>query len=447
MPRWTCQKRSGSSCAASSLSGVRISASPSAREDARVLVVGLEVADVVDRDQPHLRADRRADPGEPSARRARRPPAPAARASRARARARAAGAPAASLAFSACDGVVEALVGHRLQEVVDGVALEGLDRVLVERGDEHDVHAAPRRARHLDARSGPASGCRGTRCRALPRRSAPAPRARSPRCRRSRGRATATCKPLDQALREPRLVVGDDRGRPAPCSAEPPAGSETATRTPRGAFSAIVMRAAPPYSAASRARRFARPRPVEPPIGAVAAPKPTPVSATSSERAPALVARDDRQRAAVDLRLDPVLDRVLDQRLQDRRRQLARARVRRARRSSSAAAVPCASRGRRGRRACSSSLLAERRVARRPRLPPQRAAARSAARACARAVAGSRVDEAHDVRERVVEEVRLDLRLAAPSARQRRLALGGRDARALGLERGLRLRGAARAPT
>src|SRR5262245_40320344 len=52
----------------------------------------------------------------------------------------------------------EAVRGHRLQQVVDRVHLEGLERVLVEGGDEDDrllppdqlEHLEPRELRHLD---------------------------------------------------------------------------------------------------------------------------------------------------------------------------------------------------------------------------------------------------------------------------------------------------------
>ena len=64
----------------------------------------------------------------------------------------------------------------RLQHVVDRAFVERRDRVFVVGGDEHDVAAAGQRARDVDARRAPASGCRGTRRRAGARRSAPAPR-------------------------------------------------------------------------------------------------------------------------------------------------------------------------------------------------------------------------------------------------------------------------------
>jgi hypothetical protein len=47
--RWTCAKRSGSSCAASTVIGVRIRCSPG-RLDAGVLVVGAEEEHVLDVD-------------------------------------------------------------------------------------------------------------------------------------------------------------------------------------------------------------------------------------------------------------------------------------------------------------------------------------------------------------------------------------------------------------
>ena len=63
---------------------------------------------------------------------------------------------------------------HRLQQVVDGVDLERLDRVLVEGRDEHDRRrscpAPASRRGHLEARSGPASARRERPCRARSRR-------------------------------------------------------------------------------------------------------------------------------------------------------------------------------------------------------------------------------------------------------------------------------------
>jgi hypothetical protein len=51
-------------------------------------------------------------------------------------------------------GTVEPLVGNGLEQVIHGVGVEGLDRVLVERGDEHDPWPQRRAlpaARHLEA--------------------------------------------------------------------------------------------------------------------------------------------------------------------------------------------------------------------------------------------------------------------------------------------------------
>ena len=41
-------------------------------------------------------------------------------------------------ADDAAHGLVEPLVAHRLEDVVDDVELEGVDRVLLVRGDEDD---------------------------------------------------------------------------------------------------------------------------------------------------------------------------------------------------------------------------------------------------------------------------------------------------------------------
>ena len=132
-------------------------------DDLRVLVLGLEVERLVDGDQLHRRAERRADPLERCRRASSR-----ARASRA-APARSSGG-AASRALSARDDLGDALRRRRLQHVVDRAFVERRDRVLVVGGDEDDVAGAGELARDLEARLAPASGCRGTRRRARARR-------------------------------------------------------------------------------------------------------------------------------------------------------------------------------------------------------------------------------------------------------------------------------------
>ena len=104
----------------------------------------------------------------------------------------------------------EPLVAHRLQKVVDGGALERLDRVLVERGHEHDAHVAVRAARHVE--SGQArhadveerdvrrlGGEQRLRLRAVVRDP------RDDELGPQRGEA------VPEVVRETRLVVGDDR--------------------------------------------------------------------------------------------------------------------------------------------------------------------------------------------------------------------------------------------
>src|SRR5688500_14089889 len=110
-------------------------------EHARVLAVGAEVADVVDRDDAHRLALRRVDPAQESlARRAQ----------------------VAQHAFDAGRGGPDALLEprhrggearrrHGLQHVVGRAVLERRDGVLVVRGDEHDMAASARLARDLEA--------------------------------------------------------------------------------------------------------------------------------------------------------------------------------------------------------------------------------------------------------------------------------------------------------
>ena len=109
------------------------------------------------------------------------------------------------------DRDLEARLIDRLQQVVDRVDLERLDRVLIVRGDEDDVRrgagrrpaAAPPRSR-----SGPASARRGTRRRAAAARSSSAPRRRCrpgrSRRRRRSGRADSRARRAPAARRRPR---------------------------------------------------------------------------------------------------------------------------------------------------------------------------------------------------------------------------------------------------
>ena len=107
----------------------------------------------------------------------------------------------------------EALARDRLQQVVDGAALERLDRVLVVGGDEHDLRARaalPRPRPRPRVRSAPACGCRGTRRRACARRSPRAPRRRPRRPRRPQRRAMPARSSCQQRVAKQLLVFGDD---------------------------------------------------------------------------------------------------------------------------------------------------------------------------------------------------------------------------------------------
>ena len=88
----------------------------------------------------------------------------------------------------------------------------------------------------------------------------------------------------------------------------------------------VVNRPRAPNNAARRSRTLASPTP-SPAVSAFAAPdaaRPRPVSVTVTTTAIAVAARADRDRAAVDRRLDAVLDRVLDERDQQVRRERVR---------------------------------------------------------------------------------------------------------------------------
>ena len=114
------------------------------RDDQRVLVVGLEVADLLDGDEPQVVALRRRDPAQVLLRALRRlRPATFSRPSRL------AGAPR-DLLLEPRDRRREARRGERLHHVVDRALLESRDRVLVVGGDEGDVALAARLLRDFE---------------------------------------------------------------------------------------------------------------------------------------------------------------------------------------------------------------------------------------------------------------------------------------------------------
>ena len=146
VPRCTCQNCCGSSCGSSSRSDSADQVLALGGDHAHVLVGGLEVQHLVDRHQVHQVARRW--PGSPRSRGRRRP-----RRAGARRAARAAGpasAPArrrhplarrcgavGQRALQPLDAGRQPRAVHRLEQVVDRLRVEGLQRVLVVGGDEH----------------------------------------------------------------------------------------------------------------------------------------------------------------------------------------------------------------------------------------------------------------------------------------------------------------------
>src|SRR6185437_7927362 len=262
------------------------------REYARVLVVRLEIADVLDRYQPHLLPHRRTDPCEPlrcsAGYKDRHKPRERFEDGAQVGRGGAIG----HALLQALDRLREARVRHRLQQVIDGRALERVDGVLVERGHEHDMelpvgslcHFESRETGHPDIEKrdvGILGGDERLRLGSVCRD--PGDHELRPQSR----------KPVTQILRETRLVVGDDRRCSAhavhdtaanarwPCLSGPgsdASGTAIVTRDPCGSTSSTIDEAASPYAAASRARRFASPMPGV--ARGIVARKPRPVSAT-----------------------------------------------------------------------------------------------------------------------------------------------------------------------
>jgi hypothetical protein len=141
------------------------------------------------------------------------------------------------------DRLRQPVVGNRLQQVVDGGALEGLYGVLVVGGDEHDVHVRVRRARNVEpGQSGhPDIEERDVRRFAQQQRLRFRPvggRAGDHELRPQHG------EPGLQELGQSRLVVGDDRRDRAVVAHG--SGMTRVTRDPIGPLSSIVSRAAFP---------------------------------------------------------------------------------------------------------------------------------------------------------------------------------------------------------
>ena len=191
-----------------------------------------------------------------------------------------------------------------------GILMSRKARSGVERGDL---------LRRLDAVAGDVRRCRA---RARPSSAARAGRRRGAARRRRSGRsACATC-----SWRRPAATGG--RGTPRGSAAPDVERRARCRRPARGAPDVGQRRAAP-----RAARRGAR----------AAAARPAPSSSTVITSEPPSLRAPTRTRAAGDLRLEAVDDRVLDQRLQRQRRQGQRCAARPAPRSRSRAGLPCGS--------------------------------------------------------------------------------------------------------
>ena len=164
--RWICLNIAGSSSVEQFADRLAQQRFAVGGDDRRVLVVGAEIGDVVDQDQARLAAGAGGEPGQRRRRSALARQRGRRRSSNAASASASAGAPSARL--QALHGGRQALGADRLEQVIDRAAFEGVDRVLVVGGDEHDLRARAdlrRRPRPLRARSGRACGCRGRRRR------------------------------------------------------------------------------------------------------------------------------------------------------------------------------------------------------------------------------------------------------------------------------------------
>ena len=294
---------------------MRIRCSRCGGDDAHVLVGGLEIDHLVDRHQVHDVADRCLDHLEPSA-----GAGAARRAEQARATARARAGSASASARARPGGPAGAARRrarrsrlHRLEQVVDRLCLEGLQRVLVVGGDEHEQRerlavrpVLGQRLRRLQAAQAGHADVEEAARRALQR--APARRALSPsptvattsqlRPQRAPARpaAPAASSGSSSAIRARGVHGASGSGRRTVASAPP---------SPSGAAAASTMRARrtarpgarAPAAGRSRCRRRAEP-----------AARPTPVSRTRSTSCVALALRAHLDAAAFDLRLQAVLD-------------------------------------------------------------------------------------------------------------------------------------------
>ena len=223
--------------------------------DQRVLRVGAQVVDVVDRDQAQRLPDRRADPAQ--RRRAAaflREPRRQLLQQRLGVRRRLRGAQA---LLQARHGVGQARRLHRLHQVVERALREGLDRVLVVGGDEHEVRAAADAVRRLDARQArhvhvEEADVGLQRLELLDRLAAVA------RLRDHLQLGPGLRELARQRLAQQRLVVGDQRGRarpvmPGSARREVELGAD-AVRLERGEAAAARRRRTPAAGARAASR-------------------------------------------------------------------------------------------------------------------------------------------------------------------------------------------------
>ena len=253
-------------------------------------------------------------------------------------------------------GLVQPLGLHRLEHVVDGLGLEGLHRVLVVGGDEHQRGERRGVGRPVvgqfapppPGRSGPACGCRRTARRAA----APAPACTADcavahgghdlqlRARRAPARPAAPAPAAARLRRSGRWACGAHaRSGKRDGGAGAAAGGRPRNQARRRRRTAV----------ARRSRTCVRPKPL--PCGRWRGDGPTPVSITSQHQLVAVAPRAHGDAAAFDLGLQPVLDAVFHQRLQQQRRHRHAAPDRAAAPACSAGAGPCARPSVRGSRA------------------------------------------------------------------------------------------------
>ena len=215
------------------------------------------------------------------------------------------------------EGSLEPLVHQRLQQVVERVRIEGVDRIPVESSHEDDHRHAGLRdaaqhlesvdARHLDVEEHEVRRVARDRVDRL-----------APVCALVDDLEVTECAQaeLESAPRE-RLVVDDDGAYRPGHRLQTSSGSRISTQSP-GEASATSTEWASPYNTLSRSRVLRKPTP-RPLAFATAGGSPGPSSTTASRNErpsmPAMIG----DRTALLARRYRVLHRVLDQRLQEQR--------------------------------------------------------------------------------------------------------------------------------